>query len=219
MKLYKDIIQNTPEWYAIRAGKITGSVVGDLITGKGLKLSESATAKGIYSRVAYEMKNDVSLSQIFESYESWEMKQGKIYEAEAREYFTANDFGWQEVGFVDSEILFGISPDCMQFGFSGEIITGLEIKCPQSVNGYLELNGIKNGKELQSRKFDYYAQVQLCMYVCGCDTWQFISYVNEEKRKQGAKCTEFEAEKDEKLFSLFHEIGQYFVDNYSLIGG
>jgi len=217
MKIHYDLIQGSEEWHKARAGKITGSPVHSLITPKELKLSKSETAQGLYRKTAYELKNDISLSSIFGSVDTWQMKEGRQYEPEAREWFCKqNNCGidWLKVGFVDSGELFGISPDYLQIDFDENILSGLEIKCPQSVNGYTELHGIKEGSELRARKFDYYAQVQLCMYVCRCDYWHFLSYVNREMRKKGAKCTQFVVEKDTKIFEVFGVIEKYFLENY-----
>jgi hypothetical protein len=217
MQIYHNLIQGSEEWHKVRSGKITGSVVSDLITAKKLELSKSETAQSLYRKTAYELKNDISLNSIFGNFDTWQMKEGRQYEPEAREWFCKqNNCGidWLEVGFVDSAELFGISPDYLQLDFDEKIISGLEIKCPQSVNGYTELHGIKEGSELRTRKFDYYAQVQLCMYVCMCDYWHFLSYVNKEMRKKGAVNTEFVVEKDTKLFEVFGIIENHFLENY-----
>lgn len=199
--------QGTAKWFQYRMGRITGSKVADLVTPSKMVLSESKTAKVYLFKVQYERENGISAQHIFDSFESWQMKEGKENEPIAAKSFAGKTTGWECVSFVSKkDSIFGISPDRVRIE-NNRIVSGLEIKCPQSENGYFELLMCKNSEDLRQNKFDYWLQCQLCMYVCDLEKWHFYSFVNNEK----AQNHYILVEKSERAFNLFKEIEAKFI--------
>ena len=188
--------QNTPEWHLVRSGVITGTGVSELLTST-LKLSTGKGATDYLRKIKYERKNRVSLDLLFPPVETWEMRNGKLSEQVAlKEFDVFNEY--QTAGFVLHENgLFGISPDAVIIN-NGEITAGLEIKSPQSVNTFLLLNECM-GNDLRKNKFDWWLQVQFCMYVCNIPEWNFISYVPENSNV-------FVVEADPEAFQAFDKL-------------
>lgn len=199
--------QGTAKWFEYRAGRITGSKVADLVKPAKMEISDSKTAKVYLYKVQYERENGISTQYIFDSYESWQMKEGKDLEPIAAKSFA--DGGskvWECVSFVSKKSsVFGVSPDRVRIE-NGRIVSGLELKCPQSENGYFELLMCKTSEDLRVNKFDYWLQCQLCMYVCELESWHFYSFVNNEK----AQNHYILVEKSERAFALFREIEAKF---------
>lgn len=119
MKIYKDIVQQTEDWFRIKWGKIGGTRAGGLFT-KGDDLLITLLS---------EITEDFVLDD--DGFTSSDMQRGIDLQPmaldEAREY-TGIDF--QEVGWIEREDnpLLGISPD----GLSECLRYSCEIKCPQS---------------------------------------------------------------------------------------
>jgi len=123
MKIYKDIPQQSEEWFRLKYGKIGGSTLKHLMANKPI------ADLAIY--------NDL-LSARFEEYEfeeaftSRDMERGNMYEPLARSEFErvynkkVEQYGWIE---HDNGIA-GLSPD----GIIGKRFTeAIEIKCPNRV--------------------------------------------------------------------------------------
>lgn len=113
--------QRSPEWYAARLGKVTGSQVSSVLAKK-----DSATRANYLSELVVERLT----GQQQEFYMNEAMQHGVDTEPEARmAYESAKNVLVDELGFCDHSIIanFGVSPD----GLVGE--DGLiEIKCPNS---------------------------------------------------------------------------------------
>lgn len=197
-KAYFNISQGSAEWQAIRSGVITGTGIANLITASG-KLSESEAAKRYIRELQFERRFKECLELLFPSPVTYAMQRGKEMESEAlRGFDVFSEFC--SCGFVlhDSGI-FGVSPDSVKIDEFGKILTGLEIKCPQSRSAFIDLWECRNGNDLRKANFAYWLQVQLSMYVCECSTWNFFAYVT------GYSNT-FVVEKDSTIFELFDKI-------------
>lgn len=113
--------QRSPEWYATRLGKVTGSQVSAVLAKK-----DSATRANYLSELVVERLT----GQQQEFYMNEAMQHGVDTEPQARmAYESANNVLVDELGFCDHPSIsnFGVSPD----GLVGE--DGLiEIKCPNS---------------------------------------------------------------------------------------
>lgn len=115
-----DIIQGTPEWFAIRAGKVTASRVADVI----------AKTKTGYSTSRANYANDLAMERLGvfqETYTNPAMQHGTEQEPFARmEYEARTGNLVLEVGFVHHPTIdmAGASPD----GVIGKGL--LECKCP-----------------------------------------------------------------------------------------
>lgn len=163
MKIYRDIVQGTEEWAAIRKGRPTAS-----------RFSEIITPTGLPSKSAYGYIRELIAECFCPDWQAWT---GSIYtdrgtqlEPEAREAFAKHTgLTLEQVGFViGSDGVCGCSPDSI-ITENGVPVSGLEIKCPipKTHVGYV-LDG-----ELPS---EYTAQVHGSMAVTGLNEWHFWSY-------------------------------------------
>ena len=122
MKIYKDIIQGTPEWLDIRYGKIGGSSAEDLNANEGKSVRDNAIYDEILSCKFEE--NEYEEQRITPA-----MERGNTFEPYARAEFerlynvTVDQIGWAE---LDNGMI-GISPD----GLIGDK-RAIEIKCPSA---------------------------------------------------------------------------------------
>jgi hypothetical protein len=130
MKIYSDIIQNSPEWDSLRRGKFTASTFGDLFMAKTTKGFQEAINKVVFERIAGESP---------ETYSNDFMKRGTELEPAARQSYELDTFNKiKEIGFIEYDEWTGGSPD----GLIGEDGI-LEIKVPKwnTLIGYI-LDGI-----------------------------------------------------------------------------
>ncbi|MBE3139028.1 MAG: YqaJ viral recombinase family protein [Thermoplasmata archaeon] len=120
-----DVQQSSPEWFKVRAGKITCSNLEKLFMGKSTKGYNDYINTLVYERLT----NDIP-----ESYESEWMIRGKELEGSARDRYELETFSKAtQIGFVELDEFFGYSPDA----FVGD--NGLfEAKCPKhtTIIGY-----------------------------------------------------------------------------------
>lgn len=188
-----DIIQGSPEWHAIRLGKVTASRVSDVV-------ARTKSGWGA-SRVNYmaELIAERLTGENAPSYTNAAMQWGTDMEPQARAaYEFRTDCDVAQVGFVDHpEIaMTGASPD----GLVGD--TGLvEIKCPNTATHIDTLMG-------QSVPAKYIIQMQWQMACSGRQWCDFVSFdprmpeamrlfVKRVKRDEGEIMS---LEKEVKLF-------------------
>jgi len=152
--IYEDIIQSSPEWDAIRRGKITASVF------------KTAIGKGEGRRKLMEALRDDRTGVIRPpGIITGPMIRGTELESEAREqYITHNGPGAREVGFVELNEYIGASPDGL-VGDDGMI----EIKCPN----YSTHNDWRGDDKLP---MTHRWQVYGGLWVTGRKWCDFISY-------------------------------------------
>lgn len=153
MKVY-NFQQNTPEWYAVRLGKLTASKAQAIGT----------LSKGLET-LCWEKAAEILTGKLPEQIESEDIKRGHELEDEARIMYTletGNVVG--QVGFVEYSEYAGASPDGL-VGVDGLI----EIKCKNAVNHL---------KMLAERRPDsqYMWQMQMQMLVTGRKWCDFVSY-------------------------------------------
>lgn len=112
-----DMEQGTPEWFAVRAGKVTASVFSDVLA-KG----EGKTRRSLMMKLAGEILTGEPMA----NYTNADMQRGKDQEDDARnKYALLHDAEPQRVGFLeDTGTRAGASPDAL-LGSDGL----LEIKC------------------------------------------------------------------------------------------
>ena len=115
MKIHKDLIQGTPEWFSIRKGKVTAShaqAIGN--NGKGLET------------YILEIMAEYLSSGEKEQYSNNHTERGNELEPTARSmYELENDCEVEQIGFCELNEFVGCSPDGL-VGEDGMI----EIKCP-----------------------------------------------------------------------------------------
>ncbi len=159
-----EIIQGSPEWLALRAGKFTGSRFVALTArnkkdpSKKLKAFDDAVWDAVVERMTGVPQEGI---------DSYSLKWGKDAEPFARESYeleTGNRV--TEVSFIQHPIFSfaGCSPD----GLIGED-GGLELKCPKDSAVHLDrfLLGVPE---------EYIPQIQGCMWVTGRQWWDFASF-------------------------------------------
>ncbi len=119
-----DIIQGSPEWFAIRCGKVTASKMADIVA--KTKSGWGASRANYLAQLVCERLT----GQVAESYSNAAMAWGTENEPSARSaYCFLNDVEVAEIGFVDHPTIpmSGASPDGL-IGDDGLI----EIKCPNT---------------------------------------------------------------------------------------
>lgn len=152
--------QRSPEWYAARLGKLTGSCVGEaLATRKDGK--EAAGRRNTRLRLALERITGKAQDN---GYESRAMHRGAELEAVAIAAYEAETGIFVEpVGFIEHDTLAaGCSPD----GLTSE--GGTEIKCPEISAHYDYLRG--------GLPREYYLQCVHGLWITGRAWWDFVSF-------------------------------------------
>ena len=106
MRLYKDIVQNSEDWFAIRYGKVGGSTMKDLMANYDKPVRNNAI---YYDLLACKFEP----FSFEEQYMSADMERGHAYEPLARQEFERiNDVVVEQVGWAEKDNgLIGISPD------------------------------------------------------------------------------------------------------------
>jgi hypothetical protein len=152
--------QNSPEWYAARAGIPTASEFEAILTQPKSKGGVARTRQTYMLKLAGELLTDEPMEQITTRH----MERGKIMEDEARDLYSfMTDVEPQRVGFIKN-FGAGASPDSL-IGDRG----GLEIK---SALPHIQIERLLVGELPDEHK----AQVYGCMWIAERDWWDFISY-------------------------------------------
>lgn len=156
-----DIIQQSPEWFAARLGRVTASRVSDMIA--KTKSGWGASRANYAAQLVAERLSGIAA----ESYSNAAMRHGTETEPEARAaYAFYADCAVQEVGFVPHPRIkmAGASPD----GYVGDD-GNVEIKCPNTAT-HIEtlLGGAVPGK--------YITQIQFQLACTGRAWADFVSY-------------------------------------------
>lgn len=165
-----EVIQNSPEWFALRCGKVTASRVADLV-------AKTKTGWGA-SRANYaaELIAERLTGVVAESYTNAAMQRGQETEPDARAtYEFMNDIEVIEIGFAPHPTIqmAGASPDGL-VGADGLV----EIKCPNTATHIDTLLG-------QSVPGKYITQMQFQLACTGrawCDFVSFDPRLPEEMR-------------------------------------
>ena len=158
--IISNILQQSPEWFAEKAGKTSASSFDKIITTKG-DPSKSAI------KYMYQLAGERIAGLKEESYQNGAMQRGIELEAEAREFYelvtgtTVEQIG---IAYFNEERRFSCSPD-------GLVSTDgmIEIKCPLIAThvGYLIENELP---------IEYFQQVQGQLLITGRNWCDFVSY-------------------------------------------
>lgn len=157
-----DCEQRSPEWFKARAGIVTASVVGKLLT-PTLKVADNDTARGIIAGLVAERIT----GEVEETYANDDMMRGILAEPVARDLYSGHHEQATEVGFCrldESGWTLGASPDGL-VGTEG----GLEIKAPRAKGHVLTILA-------DAVPAAYMPQIQGCLLVTGRKWWDFCSY-------------------------------------------
>lgn len=160
-----DVAQGTPEWLALRAGKVTASRLSDLMA--TIKSGEAASRRDYKAQIAVELLTGTPMES---SFYSPEMKWGNDQEPFARAAYEVDQGVMvDQVGFVLHPVIdrAGASPD----GLVGE--DGLlEIKAPKSSThlDYIVANEVPEKYKLQM------------LWQMDCCTRQWCDFVSFDPR-------------------------------------
>lgn len=165
MKVYRDIIQGSAEWLALRMGRPTASRFDEIIT----------AAKGDLSKSSESYINLLIGEMFVPDFEYWAgnkfTERGKELEGNALNAFIdATDYNIEIVGFcLADDGICGCSPDGLIIDAVGTPISGVEIKCPTPKEHVAYVRG-------GVLPDTYKQQVHGSMAVTGLDSWHFWSF-------------------------------------------
>ncbi len=161
MKVHTDMEQGSLQWLMVRAGKVTASEMGELVT----PLGKVKTGDGPRSYLIQKVTERWTGKPIDQEGGIWNLEQGQVLEDYAKPAFVLETgLEIQKAAFIESnDGDCGCSPDALTDG------AGVEIKCP-----HLEthIRYLLDGK----LPLAYVAQVQMSMYVTGFVKWHFFSF-------------------------------------------
>lgn len=165
MKIHRTLEQKSWDWFKARAGKVTGSELGNLITDKGAIRAWTAAMPNSYLHRKLAEKWRGEPLQSFQG--NQQTDQGNMFEEDARKYFASLlEADIQTVGGIESDDeKLWCSPD----GIISETV-GLEIKCP---NADTHVGWLLDGQQVPE---EHVLQCQFALFVTGWKTWQFLSY-------------------------------------------
>ncbi len=168
MKIHRELEQRSWAWFEARAGKITGSELGNLITDKG---KIRAWSTGMPNSYLHRKLAEKWRGQPLQSFQgNYQTDQGNMEEHRARKYFSSLlESDIQTIGGIESDDgQLWCSPD----GLIGET-TGLEIKCP---NADTHVGWLLAGQQVPE---EHVLQCQFALYVTGWQEWQFLSFCRD----------------------------------------
>lgn len=164
-----ECVQYSPEWWSARRGIPTASNFSRILTPKTLKPSTSAT--GYIAELVADMVSQNPPFFTERQGHTEAMRNGANMEPEARRFFTLETgYTVRQVGFITTDDgRFGASPDGLVIGDGGEVVGGLELKCPEPKTQaeYLMDGGLPG---------EYRPQVQGGLLVSDLPRWWFMSY-------------------------------------------
>ena len=116
LKFYRELIQGTDEWFAVRRGILTASVVGKLLT-PTLKVANNDTTRGVTLTLAGERIT----GNIDPSYLSVDMWRGVEDEPIARDLYAEHHAPVEELGFMVRDLDCGFKLGCSPDGLVGDV--------------------------------------------------------------------------------------------------
>lgn len=179
--IHTELAQRSPEWYAMRKGKITASKCVDM-------MKETQAFETLIKRVKaerhFQKSQDEIDQQVYQFVTGFETQNPAINLAYGNmmEFHAANELEellgvpLMEVGFVTSDEypdLFGASPDRIALDMS----FGVEIKCPVTLANHAAASGLMVAADLKKYNKEYYYQCLFNMICAKIDTWIFASYM------------------------------------------
>lgn len=166
MKIWPIQQQQSEEWFEARRGKPTASRFDQITTPTG---KPSSARKTLALELCAELVRPAFPDEMFTGNKHTD--RGNELEPIAREEFTTRTgYGVEQVGFITRDDgIVGCSPDAVIRNQKGQIVAGLELKCPIP---HKHAQYIVDG-ELPS---EYKQQVHGSMAVTGLKTWFFMSY-------------------------------------------
>lgn len=175
MKFHWDLEQRTPEWHALRAGRLTASDAGKLITPTGRPSASAEKLLGGKAAGALGLIEDARAwfaangwRDPYEFDTAW-MARGRELEPEAWAWFKFEvQAEVKACGFVEVDEFTGFSPDGIAL-VDPDTQVPVELKCPAPETHCAYLMDGSVPKE-------YLAQVHAQMFLCGSPFAWFMSY-------------------------------------------
>ena len=163
-------INTNNDWLEIRAGKFTASTASQFLADsrtKGETIGDSC--KTLCHKVMAEQSGWREEKNPYMEFAS--IRRGLVFEPVARKLAeTKLGETITECGFVESDELFGCSPDGLIMK-NGKIDAVIEIKCPEPMSFYKQL--------MECANKEYQCQMQFAMAVCDCPRAYFVLYCPE----------------------------------------
>lgn len=158
-----DVEQRSDEWRALRAGRVTASVAGDMMATRKDK-TEAAARRDLRAQLVCEILTGQPQEDAFLSRD---MTRGIETEPEA---FAAYELETcsvvQKVGFIThNELAAGYSPD----GIVGDFDGCVELKCPRAANHLANLRG-------RALPLGYEYQITHALWITGAPWCDFATY-------------------------------------------
>lgn len=155
--------QRSPEWFALRAGRLTASCADDVLA-KGKKGEEAYKRRDLRLRLAAERLTGIPEAG---GYVNADMQRGIDKEPDAVSLYEV-----RTGAMVDTSVGFMASDDCMA-GYSPDGLVGdglLETKCPKTAThlGYL--------RHPSSLVDDYMAQILHGLWISGAPWLDIVSF-------------------------------------------
>jgi putative phage-type endonuclease len=196
------MIQGSDEWKAARCGMVTASKFADVMTngtcGQPSKTAQTYMLMKIGEILTGKPADEINAKQV-----EW----GNKHEPSARSKYVW-DTGVElcEVGFVKHPTLprVGSSPDALIKDANGEVVGGIEIKCPWNTS--VHLRTLMSGEV----PYDYEYQVQGNMACTGAKWWDFVSF--DPRLEEGLDLVIIRVERDDELISDLESRLKQFVE-------
>jgi putative phage-type endonuclease len=191
-----DIIQGSPEWKALRCGKVTASRVADVVAKTKTGFSESR-ANYLAQLIAERLTGTPA-----ETYTNAAMQHGTETEPEARDAYCFYQ------GVTVEQIAFVPHPKINQAGASPDGLVGadglVEIKCPNTATHLETLLG-------QAVPAKYIDQMQFQMACTGRKWCDFVSY--DPRMPEHMRLFVRRVERDDKRIDLLeNEIAGFLLE-------
>ena len=164
IEYHGEIEQGTPEWFSLRCGVVTASVVKALLTSK-FKIADNDTVR----TMAFEFAAQREMQHVEPTFQTYQMQRGHLEEELALDVYSEHYGQVTECGFITNDkggFVVGYSPDGM-VGDDGLI----EIKSRIQKH---QVKTIVNGVVPD----EYMLQMQTGLYVTERPWCDFVSYSN-----------------------------------------
>jgi hypothetical protein len=204
--IHDNILQGTPEWLALKCGKLSASNVKSIITPTKLEPANNDTVKNYAAQIAVERISGKCVDGIKTS----AMQKGNDLEPEARVFYHNNFAPVRQIALMENSNIsfpFCASPDALLINANGSI----EIKSLSNTKEYFEL---LNNPTVENISIERKLQMASQQLAGGLDFVDFVIYV------EGLKMHPIRYYRDEDLISKILIAGESFenmVQNYIAI--